>query len=352
MSVYKDEKRGTWFFTTRVTTPLGEVKQVKKRGFPTKKEAVETERLFLTTQKYKDKITLAEVFEFYLKDKENDLKPRTLYQKKLFFKKYILNQLGSFDIHELTPLILKRWQNDFLNKNLKNTSLKNARAKLSSVLNYCVNFYGLKENPFSKIPLPKNKKELQNKEEYIVWNIDDFNKAMAVLNSEKEKTALALSFWTGIRKGELLALTWEDFDEENETLTISKNKQYLNNVGLVIGTPKTNFSRTIELPKKLCELLKNYKKEKFKGNAKENLFPFTHNFLFNAIKKSVELAGVPRIRVHDLRHSHASVLISQNFPIAYISKRLGHSKISITLDTYTHFLEREAGEIKKKLDEF
>lgn len=352
MSVYKDEKRGTWFFTTRVTTPLGEVKQVKKRGFPTKKEAVEAERLFLTTQNYKDKVTLAEVFDFYLKDKANDLKTSTLYNKKKFFENHILKELGNFDIHELTPLILKRWQNNFLSKNFKNGSLKDARNKFSSVLNYCVNFYALKENPFLKIPVPKNKKELQNKEEYIVWNIEDFNKAMAVLISETEKTALALAFWTGIRKGELLALTWEDFDEENEILTISKNKQRFKNIGFVVGTPKSNFSRIIDLPKNICKLLKNYKKQKFKGNAKENLFPFNRNLLLNAIKKSVELAGVPRIRVHDLRHSHASVLIAHNFPIAYISKRLGHSKISITLDTYTHFLERETGEIKKKLDEF
>lgn len=352
MSVYRDEKRGTWFFTTRVTTPLGEVKQVKKRGFPTKKEAVEAERFFLTTQNYKDKVTLNEVFASYIKDKENDLKPVTLYKKKLFFEKHILKELGSLDIHELTPLILKKWQNTFLSKNLKNGSLKDARTKFSSVLNYCVNFYGLKENPFLKISVPKNKKELQNKEEYIVWNIDDFNKAMAVLNSETEKMALGLSFWTGIRKGELLALTWEDFDEENEILTISKNKQYIKNGGFIIGTPKNNFSRTIELSKNICELFKNYKKQKFKGNAKENIFPFNQHLLLNIIKKSVELANVPRIRVHDLRHSHASVLIAHNFPIAYISKRLGHSKISITLDAYTHFLEKEAGEIKKKLDEF
>ena len=144
-----------------------------------------------------------------------------------------------------------------------------------------------------------------------------------------------------------------DYSPENKTLSISKNlatiggKEY-------ITTPKTKKSRrVISLPGKLCKMLDDYINSMYEPSAGERLFPSLNKFnLRRQLNNGVKKAGVKRIRLHDFRHSHASLLIELNFPPLAISERLGHEDIKTTLQIYAHLYPNKGSELADKLNSF
>jgi integrase len=162
--------------------------------------------------------------------------------------------------------------------------------------------------------------------------------------------AFFLIYWTGIRVGELLALNIEDLDLDDKLLRINKS---LNRVGSedIVTPPKTEKSiRTIPLPEFVVETMREYVSLLYCRMPEDRLFSITKSHLEKEIKRGANLAGVKEIRVHDLRHSHASLLLSQGVDIATLSRRLGHEKITTTLNTYGHMLDNKAREAVDKLD--
>lgn len=184
-----------------------------------------------------------------------------------------------------------------------------------------------------------------------VWTQDEMDR---FLEAVKDKTviyhAFFLMYWTGLRVGELLALNIGDIDMERGVLSVTKS---LNRVKCedIISEPKTQRSnRRIHLPKFVVDEMKEYINMLYGRTAKDRLFTVTKSYLEKEIKRGAELAGLKEIRVHDLRHSHASFLISQGVDIATISNRLGHEKISTTLNTYSHMFESSAAGVADMLD--
>lgn len=129
-----------------------------------------------------------------------------------------------------------------------------------------------------------------------------------------------LLFWTGMRSWELLALTLNDFDFETKTVSISKNFTRLNGKDLIL-TPKNK--RTITLPDFICDMVQDYVTHLYDHKPKERLFPVTKSYLDHEMRRKCQKSGVKRIRVHDIRHSHASLLIEQFFPLCLSLKDWG-----------------------------
>jgi integrase len=162
------------------------------------------------------------------------------------------------------------------------------------------------------------------------WTYEEFQKAIKAIDNIKARTAITLLYYSGMRKGELLALTWEDL--KGNKLTINKSYQRLHGQDL-ITPPKTSSSvRTILLPSQATEALHEWRRH----SISETIFPFEKEFIEKAIKEVSLETGIKRIRVHDLRHSHASYLISRGANIVLVAKRLGHAKPAETLNTYSH----------------
>lgn len=154
-----------------------------------------------------------------------------------------------------------------------------------------------------------------------------------------------------MRSGELLALTLNDFDFEAKTVSISKNFTRLNGKDLIL-TPKTPKSkRTITLPDFICDMVQDYVTHLYDYKPKERLFPVTKSYLDHEMRRGCQKSGVKKIRVHDIRHSHASLLIEQGFPPLLISERLGHEKIQTTLQTYSHLYPNKHSQVADKLQE-
>lgn len=153
-----------------------------------------------------------------------------------------------------------------------------------------------------------------------------------------------------MRLGELLALTPQDIDFENKVIKITKSYQRLQCKD-IITDPKTQKSkRIISMPDFLCEELKDYISKLYGVFPTDRIFHMTKSFLHNEMSRGASLAGVKRIRVHDLHHSHVSLLISMGFSAVSIGNRVGHESEDITY-RYAHMFPTEQSQMAMKLDE-
>ena len=162
--------------------------------------------------------------------------------------------------------------------------------------------------------------------------------------------AFEMLYWCGIRMGELLALTAEDFDFERSTLTINKSYQRLKGQD-VITEPKTSKSnRIIRIPRFLAEEMQDYLKSLYGLRPTDRIFPITKSYLHREMSRGSKAAGVKRIRIHDLRHSHVSLLIEMGFSAVAIAERVGHESIDITY-RYAHLFPDKQTEMANRLDD-
>ena len=353
MPAFKDKGNSTWFVKCYYDTWDGQRKQKLKRGFATKKEAQEWERNFLLEETADLDMTFASFVELYQRDKYIDLKQNTIETKNNIINKKILPYFGSKKISHISASDIKQWQNtmrtmtDKTGQRFSPTYLKTINNQLSSIFNHAVKLYDLKANPLHKTGSMGKKKAKEmsfwNKEEYTTF-------ATAMMDKPLSYCAFELLYWCGIRSGELLALAKQDFCFETGLLTINKTYNRLNREDM-ITEPKTEKSnRTIKLPASLLEIVKEYVGGLYGLHDSDRLFPVTKNYLHHEMDRGTKATGVKRIRIHDLRHSHVSLLIDMGFTAVAIADRLGHESIDITLN-YAHMFPSKQTEMADKLED-
>jgi integrase len=345
MPVYKDKERGTWFIKCYYTNWDGEKKQKKKRGFTTKKEALEWEHTFLSQEHSETTMSLQSLANLYLSDMGTRLRSSTMSTKQHIIELKILPFFQNKLVSEITPTDIRKWQNQMIAKGYSTTYLKLINTQLVAMLNYAVKYCNLRENPCHKAgTIGKSRaKEMQ------FWTKEEFYRFLAcVENKPTSSEAFQILFWTGIRSGELLALTAEDLDFKAKTIRINKTYQRVHQEDIITEpkTPKSN--RLVTIPDFLCRTLKVYVKQR-KLQPQDRLFPYTKYYLHHEMDRGCKNSGVPRIRLHDLRHSHASLLIELNFSPLLISERLGHEKIETTLNIYSHLYPNKQAELARTL---
>lgn len=186
--------------------------------------------------------------------------------------------------------------------------------------------------------------------EMLFWMKEEYLKfADAMMDKPMSYYAFEMLYWTGIREGELLALTPTDFDFEKRIVTINKSFQHLNGRD-IITSPKTEKSnRTIQLPKFLCDEMQDYLKMLYDVGLEDRMFPVTKSYLHREMDRGSKQARVKRIRIHDIRHSHVSLLIDMGFSATAIADRVGHESIDITYN-YAHLFPSKQAEMADKLD--
>lgn len=174
--------------------------------------------------------------------------------------------------------------------------------------------------------------------------------SQAMMDKPLSYYAFEMLYWCGIREGELLALTPTDFDFGKCTVSISKSYQRLHGKD-VITTPKTHKScRTIRMPEFLRDEIQDYVKSLYGIRKTDRLFPVTKNYLYREMERGTKQTGVKRIRIHDLRHSHVSLLIDMGFSAVAIADRVGHESIDITY-RYAHLFPTKQTEMADKLNQ-
>ena len=186
--------------------------------------------------------------------------------------------------------------------------------------------------------------------EMLFWTKDEYLKfADVMMDKPLSYYAFEMLYWTGIREGELLALTPANFNFEKESVTINKSFQHLNGRD-IITSPKTEKSnRTIKLPNFLCEEIQDYLKTLYDVGLDDRMFPVTKSYLYREMERGSKQASIKRIRIHDIRHSHVSLLIDMGFSATAIADRVGHESIDITYN-YAHLFPSKQTEMAEKLD--
>ncbi len=355
MSVSKDGNTGRWMSQLRVTDWTGIIIHKKKRGFQTKWEALKWEQEFMQRATTSLGMTFQDFIALYFQDMEKRLKPSTLAGKRFLIDLKITPYFGKMPLNEIKPTDIRRWQNELTSYRDEKgnpyaaTYLKTINNQITAVFNYAVKYYGLKENPCHKAGGMGKK----NAEEMLFWTKGEFLQFIAALKDKPAANAAFLTlYYTGMREGELLALTLADIDLEKQTVRINKSFQRLKGRD-VITTPKTPKSiRTVTIPKALCNCLKNYMGQCYELQKDDRLFPYTKTFLYRTMITGCKKSGVKKIRVHNIRHSHAAALIEMNVAPKLLQERLGHERIQTTLDTYGHLYPNAQAEVARQLEEF
>ncbi|MCM1990163.1 site-specific integrase [Oceanirhabdus seepicola] len=351
MSAYKDKKTGKWYVFFYYRDWQGENKGKTKRGFATKRDALEWEREFLQKSSANLDMSFSAFVEIYTNDLKSRLKQNTWMTKQNIIEQKILPYFKDKKINEIKPADVIAWQNEIMKICDKNgkvyspTYLKTIHNQLSAIFNHAVRFYELKSNPARKagnMGKEKTKEMLfWTKEEYLKFSDSMMDKPISFY-------AFEILYWCGIRLGELLALTQEDFDFNKSTVRINKSYQRINCTD-VVTEPKTPKSvRIIKMPDFLTEEVKEYIKSIYGIKLKDRLFPITKSYLHHEMNRGSKEQGIKRIRVHDLRHSHVSLLIEMGFSAVAIADRVGHENIDITY-RYAHLFPSKQVEIADKL---
>lgn len=350
MPAYKDNNTGNWFVKFYYTDWQGTKQQKWKRGFATKKEALAFERDFLEKQSANPDMTLQNLYELYMEDMAARLKPSTILTKKNIYRTHILPFFGKKPVNEIKASDVRRWQNQLMNspKGYSKTYLKTINNQLTCLINYAKRFYDLNTNPCGKAGSIGQAKA----DEMDYWTYDEY---IAFREGVRDKPLSYLCFevlyWTGIREGELLALTSADIDFDNKLIDINKTYQRLQGKD-VITTPKTRKSkRKVPIPDFLCDELREFISTRYMITPDERLFPITKSYLSHEMIRGCKNTGVKKIRIHDIRHSHASLLINQGCDALILADRLGHEKVSTTLNTYSHLFPHKQQELVNNLEQ-
>ena len=347
MKAEKDKKTGKWLIQYRYTDWQGKRRKSTKRGFATKREAEEWLRNFLITQKADFDMKFEDFWKIYCADMETRLREHTMRTKKYIVELKILPYFGNKRVNDITAADIRQWQNELIKMGYSPTYLKTINNQLSAIFNYAVRYYDLKSNPCAKAgSMGKSKAE-----EMDFWTGEEFRRFIdSVMNKRLSYMAFMTLYWTGMRLGELLALNPKDVDLEKRTISITKSYQRLGKKD-VITPPKTPKSkRVITIPEFLAADIKDYMDRLYDLQENDRLFPITKYYLEHEMQRGIKESGVKRIRVHDLRHSHASMLIELGFSPLEIANRLGHEKVETTLNTYAHLYPNKQTKLAERLD--
>lgn len=347
MKAERDAKTGKWLIQYRYTDWQGNRKKSTKRGFNTKREAEEWLRKFLVTQQADFNMLFEDFIKIYYADMETRLREHTMRTKKYLIDLKLLPYFGKMKLNEIKAADIRKWQNELMQQGYAPTYLRTINNQLAAIFNYAVKYYDLPNNPCRKAgSMGKGKAD-----EMQFWTKEEFEQFIdVVMNKQQSYMAFMTLFWTGMRMGELLALVVSDVDFQKRTISITKSYQRIGGRD-VITEPKTPKSkRVITIPKFLAIDLQDYLNSMYGIQDEDRLFPITKYYLEHEMERGIKGSGVKRIRIHDLRHSHASMLVEMGFSPLEIAERLGHEKIETTLNTYSHLYPNKQEQLADKLN--
>lgn len=369
-SVKQNSKTGNWDFVFDIVRdPMtGRRRQVRRRGFKTKREAMEVmvkiRAEYLNSEFIEpSNITYAIYMEEWMKERRYYLEKSTYEVHLSYYQNVIKPKLGHFKLSRIEPIHMQKFVNDLVFEmeyapntvhlafRIVKTSIKKAHTlKL------------IKENPTLGITLPKIRKTEMN-----IWTLDQVNYFITQSKKVERLTRFhivyVIALLTGMRQGEILALRWKDIDFEDQVIYIQQT--ITQNAQIKTGAKNKASIRSVHIPMLLIKELKRHR-----NKIREEKMFFKQEYkdldLVNCTRKGkpviarncrrefynlIEKLGLPKIRFHDLRHTHATMLIQQNVNVKLISERLGHTDIQTTLNTYSHVLPTMQREVADKLDE-
>ena len=348
----------------------GKRKQKSKGGFKTKKEAEKAlSELIVKIEKGDYFVSEDMLYKDYL-DRwlldycVNNLAPKTIKTYKQLINSYIVPRLGNIKLDKLKPLDLQSLYNHIQNDlKLSGTTALRCHEVINSSLKHAIQWQMLNRNVASAVQRPK-----KNKIEMNVLTAEQTTMLLQRVSRLTLYLPILLAVTTGMRRGEILGLTWKNVNLDEGVIYIEKQLQKLYERYEFVPPKTARSRRKIVLLNYTIPILKSVKNRQERLLAsleseykqwdlvccKDNGEPYnpdyiSRNFLRQMTKISTEL-NIPKIRFHDLRHTHATLLLLSGVNPKIVSERLGHSSISTTLDTYSHVLPCMQEEAAAKLN--
>lgn len=378
MPIYKMEgkKDGLQKYRVRInrTDANGKASPVERvvYGFEAAK-AVESELLREIGSASTSKMTISDLFDDYINNKKCDIRETTSEKSIRNLRLYVLSSLKDVKLDKINKQLMQGWKTELSGKQSEKTKKKlslrtrqNIFSEFRALLNYAVQMDYISKNPLVSVGNFKDVYDFQKAEEKLnYYTPDQFLKYIAVARQNAVSLTdwgyyvfFCIAFYTGLRKGEINALKWTDID--NDILHVRRSvTQKLKGKSIVETPPKNKSSyRSIQMPKPLIEILFEHKiRQKQDESFNENyricggIKCLSDTGIANKNIKFAEEAGLAHIRIHDFRHSHASILVNEGINIQEIARRLGHTDIQITWNTYAHLYPREEERAIKILNE-
>ncbi len=344
----------SWVFDVKYKDIFGIEHRQGSRKFRTKKEAQRAEREFLdsldTSVAVAD-MTFKELCDKHFDYQRDKVKVTTLrnYNKR----RQHLEMFDNIKLSELKIEHFEAWKKKINELGLETTTKNDLYKYLKCILNYGSKWYNYNfASLYNKMTNFNNPNEMPKEMEF--WTKEEFDKFIAVETDLRFKAAFETLYYCGLRSGELRGLTWYDIDFDNKELSVNKNITVnLDGKKYVVTTPKTKSSyRTIPMPdilvddlSKLRQMQDNYCEFNNNWYVFGSYEPLGKSRLRDRKNKDCELAGVKQIRIHDFRHSCASLLINNGANITMVARYLGHAKIDETLNTYSHMFKNKLDDI-------
>lgn len=353
MGTYYDKKKKNWYYQFFIQKN-GVRKAYKGRGFATKKDAEREERIRKIeienengTNK-NNEITFADACNLYLEKVKNERKISTYKEKKLIVDKYLYPNFKNFKIKDFDKKIIIAWKREIVSLNLSAQRTNIIIAAFRMILEIASEYYPIEQKIIKELsPIKKDR----IKEQMNVWSLEQFNQFIESFeDGDKYKLFFIVLFYSGMRIAEIRAIQKKDII--NNSIYVNKiiSSKY-EKIDMLL-TPKTQTSiRYIKMPDWIIDMLN----EKIKGlGANDFIFatnnkPYSETDIRRHLNRHIIASDVPKIRIHDFRHSHASYLINNGIPIKAVSQRLGHASVKTTMDVYWHLLDSDNDSILKLL---
>ena len=347
MPSYKD-KNGKWYCQFYYTDHTGKHIKKFKRGFALKREADAWEQDYLKQVQGSPNMSVSALAALYLEDIKLNCKAVTYRTRESRVRIWILPFFENKPINEIKTVDIKNWHNELKKAvNVRNEPLSTGyigtlHREMSAMMNYAVKYYDLRRNPCQDAGNIKKSRV----KSLDFWTLEEFNQFIDTFEaSDPFRTAFITLYYTGMRVGELQALTVGDIDFENNRISVSKTFHVINGEYVITDTKTAKGNRIIYINASLADLLCNHISRLYKPRKSDRIFTMTPSSYGKQLNKHAGEAGIQRIRVHDLRHSHVSLLINMGVSPLVISERLGHEKVSTTLDIYAHLYPSKQDEI-------
>lgn len=368
----KSKKGYTWKITVEVgTDPLnGKRKQIVRRGFKTKGEAEDAvtqiqhelnTNQYVATSKTPLKDYMEQWLELYGKRK---LRDTTLKSYKRAIDYRIVPTLGHIPISSITTPMCQKFINGLLDQSLSERYVEYISVIFFGALKKAVEWEMISKNPMQNADIPRGRRR-----KYITWITDEIDRFLTFAKNENLNyyVALLTFIYTGMRRAEVLGLKWKDVNLDKGFFDLKQALIY-DDEGFRFGPLKNDASyRLIKIDDYVTKEIRQHKirqstfKLKLGGYYEKDydlvfcredgkpIYPRTLTTVFNRIIKK---AGLPRIRIHDLRHTHATLMLESGISLKDVQERLGHQSISTTGDIYAHVTDKMKNESAEKFGNY
>ena len=357
MPVYKDERRGTYYYAF-----YKQGQKHRSKDFDNRKDCDKAlAKALLEADKIaRETYTFDQVAQLFLEDQGKKLKPTSL-EKCQQNLSLMLSTLGSVRVDRLTSRQYEKALKALDEYKYRGKPLSNAyKNKLLKTFRQLCKFAEKRYDLVTNIPGKYDNYKAEPRKEMQIITLEEFNRFLDVIDDMRYRALFTVLFYMGLRIGEANALMWDDIDFEKNTISVKRSvsTKVKDGEGYLITTPKTPSSiRTLPMPQIVSNTLLGYRGKLFiDGEDLSQAFvfglskPIAESTIQQRKDAYIKKAGLPNIRLHDFRHSCASLLINKNATPLLVSKWLGHSSVTMTLDVYSHLWKSELEQIAEVID--